>query len=64
MENEDILVIGIAGGSATGSRSNRHSGGSSGNTELFFHHLDEFADFEDGLGRDRVEDFFIGQGHF
>ena len=40
------------------------SSGSSGNTELVFHHLDEFRDFEDGLGRDCVKDFFIGKGHF
>ena len=58
------LLFSSRGSSATSSRSNCNSGSSSGNTELFFHHLDEFADFENGLGRDRVEDFFIGQGHF
>jgi len=51
-----------SGGSAGSGDSD--SSGSSGNTELVFHHLDEFRDFEDGLGRDCVKDFFIGKGHF
>ena len=58
------MLILVSGGSASGRGGNGDSSGSSGNAELFFHHLDEFGDFENGLGSDRFEDFFIGKGHF
>ena len=58
-ENNVEFRLFFSRSSSTSSRSsNSHSSSGSRNTELFFHHLDEFGNFENSHGRKiYVEDF-------